>query len=174
MKTYWNYFNLGRASAGVGDLKLAEEAFKKATKIRPNEYKAHYNLGYVYMKEEKYDEAAESFTTCIKIDKENLAAYYLRGKSFHMSGYSMFNAREYNTALNLFLNAIADYLIVYARAPKKEVYSNLCIAYYNAALSSCRAGDSSRANEIIKEANERGFSSKNLEELEKAVKNIAR
>jgi len=182
MTTYWNYFNLGIACVNLAELgsdvkvnlELAEWNFRKAIDIRPEEYKAHYNLGYVYMKEEKYDEAIESFTTSLKINENNITARYLRGKASHMSGIKNFGKKRYDAALDLFLNAIADYSVVYMQTLKEEVRLNLCNAYYNAALSSYRGGDISRAKEIINEAKIMGFSSENLEELEKAIWNTSK
>jgi len=123
MTTYWNYFNLGIACINLAELgsdvkvnlELAEWNFRKAIEIRPEGYKAHYNLGYVYMKEEKYDEAMRCFDDALQLNSAHLPSLYYGALTRHVKAFLLFKERDINKmskAERLLDEAIEQYQIV--------------------------------------------------------------
>lgn len=59
----------------AGDLAKAEAGFKEVLAANPNIPEAHHNLGYVYMLQNKGDEAEASFRKAIEIDPNKGDSY---------------------------------------------------------------------------------------------------
>jgi len=62
------HLNLGYVYESKGNLKLAEEEYKKAIKKDKNLWKAHFNLGNVYAKQERYSEAEKEYRKALEIN----------------------------------------------------------------------------------------------------------
>jgi tetratricopeptide (TPR) repeat protein len=57
-----------------GELNRAEEEFKRALAIKPNEA-SYTSLGYVYQRQERYDAAMSHYESALKLNPEHVAAY---------------------------------------------------------------------------------------------------
>ena len=55
--------------------KSSEESLIKEIKTNPRDIMAHGNLGNVYVKQERYNEAIEAYQKVIEIDPKQVAAY---------------------------------------------------------------------------------------------------
>ena len=55
--------------------KSSEESLIKEIKTNPRDIMAHGNLGNVYVKQERYNEAIEAYQKVIEIDPEQIAEY---------------------------------------------------------------------------------------------------
>ena len=55
------FYNLGITYEKLKDLNKAEDAYKKAIELAPDEVDAFYNLGLVYIDKKRYEEAVECF-----------------------------------------------------------------------------------------------------------------
>ena len=60
--------------ADQGQYYLAEENFLKAIEVEPNYTKAYYNLGIVYLRQEKRDLAKKNFQKVLKLEPNNQQA----------------------------------------------------------------------------------------------------
>ncbi|HEY2840947.1 MAG TPA: tetratricopeptide repeat protein [Pirellulales bacterium] len=54
------------ANAGIGKYKPAHEDMDKSLQLDPEPYETYFALGTIYLKEEKYDDAAKAFEDAIK------------------------------------------------------------------------------------------------------------
>ncbi|HEX3121489.1 MAG TPA: protein kinase [Candidatus Acidoferrum sp.] len=67
------YSNLGVVYMDIGDAKsqeAAEAAFRKSIELAPN-YEAHSNLGYLYLMQKRYDDAAKQFREATKLNDKD-------------------------------------------------------------------------------------------------------
>lgn len=55
---------------------------KKAVNINPKDYKAYYNLGNIYLNENKFNSAIENYKLCLKHNKEFSYAWYNLGIAY--------------------------------------------------------------------------------------------
>jgi len=69
-----------------GDLKKAEEAFKKALELGPNDPIVHYNLAQVYLSEGKLDEAIKMLEEGVALDPQSAQLQLLYGKALAVKG----------------------------------------------------------------------------------------
>ena len=92
------FYNLGILYEKVKNLEKAEEAYKKAIKISPQE-DFYYNLGEVLVSLEKWDEAIENFEIVLKTDSKD-------GNCYFNLGLCYLNKDEINKATDLFQQAI--------------------------------------------------------------------
>lgn len=69
------YNNLGLIYEGRGDLPEAEELYIKASRYHALLPDPLYNLGNVYVKMEKYQQAKKKFEACLKLDPTYYKAY---------------------------------------------------------------------------------------------------
>ena len=69
-------FNIrGACYAGLGQLDIAVQSYKKALSIKPDYAKAHYNLGGALQELDKLHDSAESYKNAIVFEPENAQAY---------------------------------------------------------------------------------------------------
>lgn len=109
--------NLGDMYGRHGDLKKAEEEFKKAIEINPNYGDAYHNLANTYLQMKKYDLAIENYQKALKTNPnlwqsyQNIAAIYYEQKDFALASSYMEKAVAINNQDdNLFLNLALTYL----------------------------------------------------------------
>ncbi|WP_457636987.1 tetratricopeptide repeat protein [Oceanithermus sp.] len=69
-----------------GDLKKAEEAYKKALELEPKDPIVHYNLAQVYLSEGRLDEALEMLRKGVELDPESAQLQLLYGKALTVKG----------------------------------------------------------------------------------------
>ena len=69
-------FNIrGACYAGLGQLDIAVQSYKKALSIKPDYAKAHYNLGGVLQELDKLHDSAKSYENAIALEPENAQAH---------------------------------------------------------------------------------------------------
>ena len=69
-------FNIrGACYAGLGQLDIAVQSYKKALSIKPDYAKAHYNLGGALQELDKLHDAAKSYENAIALEPENAQAH---------------------------------------------------------------------------------------------------
>lgn len=64
------------------DYKTAINSFVRYTERKPDDFKAHYNLGLSLYGAKQYADAIATFRRASEIDPENVAAHYQIGKSY--------------------------------------------------------------------------------------------
>jgi len=63
------------------------EMFRKAIEIRPEFHEAHYNLGLIYLHQNKMKEAAVAFESVLRLEPDsNPDIYYLLGAAYNETG----------------------------------------------------------------------------------------
>jgi len=103
----------------VEDYKKPEQAraFMLQALVKNSEnYKAYYNLGCLYLKEEKYFFAIDYFKKAIKYNKNFAFAYYNIGCAY-------LGLKDYKKARKYFLKAIAK------KPDEKDFFINLAYCY---------------------------------------------
>jgi tetratricopeptide (TPR) repeat protein len=78
-----------------GEPAKAAEAAKKIVELRPNDEQALYNLGYMYQKMQKYDEAIATFQKVIALKPTFEYAHF-------QIGYNLYNLKRYKEAAEAF------------------------------------------------------------------------
>ena len=69
-------FNIrGACYAGLGQLDIAVQSYKKALSIKPDYAKAHYNLGGAFQELDKLHDSAKSYENAITLEPENAQAH---------------------------------------------------------------------------------------------------
>ena len=69
-------FNIrGACYAGLGQLDIAVQSYKKALSIKPDYAKAHYNLGGALQELDKLHDSAKSYKNAIALEPENAQAH---------------------------------------------------------------------------------------------------
>lgn len=68
------YLNLGMAYSRKGELKTAEEQLLKAIKLVPQDSGANNELGILYRKMGRFEEARKAYETVLAHDKQHLPA----------------------------------------------------------------------------------------------------
>ncbi len=64
------------------DLAKAEEIFKEALKINPNNVDAYLELGFIYRVRKMFKEAEDAYNKAIELDPNSAEAYYNLGKCY--------------------------------------------------------------------------------------------
>ena len=106
----------GNITQDYGKSTDAEFLFQKAISIEPKNYKAYYNLGTLYLKEEKFNSAIENYKLCIKNNKEFAYAW-------NNLGLSYYGLEEYSKAKSAFMRAISY------KSTEADFYYNLACTY---------------------------------------------
>jgi tetratricopeptide (TPR) repeat protein len=96
---YHAYIQLGTLCAATQN-PLAAQYFKNATKISPSSVEAWYNLGKYYQDEGAFQNALEAYNMLIRIDVNNLNAYY------NMGVIHLLHLKKYDEAINYFTTVI--------------------------------------------------------------------
>lgn len=102
----------------------AEINYRKAMQTTPSYDKANYNLGNSLYRQERYEEAANSYA---KVANNKSSSKDLRGKAFHNYGNSLLKQEKYQESIEAYKNALklnpkdmdSKYNLEYAR---KKLY----------------------------------------------------
>jgi len=84
-----SWFQKGEAMIGTDDQNSGEQAemFRKAIEIRPEFLEAHYNLGLIYINQNKMKEAAAEFEAVLRIEPDfDPGIFYLLGAARYDAG----------------------------------------------------------------------------------------
>lgn len=74
--------NLGRMLEQTGNLQPASEHLKRALELQPAHANSHLNLGVVYAKLHRYDDAIACYRKVLELEPHNAKAWFNIGKSF--------------------------------------------------------------------------------------------
>ena len=85
----------------AGKLKQAEESFRKAIAIAPEDHFCWSTLGIVYYSENKYDEAVNALTKSLAINPKNPTAHNYLGITAAQKGWIEAAQKELETAIQL-------------------------------------------------------------------------
>lgn len=95
-------FNAGYVFQQFGEVDKAISEYNQAIKLDSTFYQAYYNLGYLYVIENKdYKNALAYFTAAIKCDSAAYKAYYNRGYTYELSGEYKLAEADYRKALKI-------------------------------------------------------------------------
>ncbi|MBD3401532.1 tetratricopeptide repeat protein [candidate division GN15 bacterium] len=72
---YLTYLMVGRAYDKLGQDTKAIQALKQSNEMKPN-YSAHFALGQIYMGQEKYTQAGQSFQKALTVNSKKFRAAY--------------------------------------------------------------------------------------------------
>lgn len=94
----------GNSSYDLKKYEDAEQKYKDALKKNKDSYKASFNLGDAYYKQEKYEEAAEQFQalTHKAASKDTLA------KAYHNLGNALLKSKKYQESIDAYKNALKN------------------------------------------------------------------
>ncbi|OGX08604.1 MAG: hypothetical protein A2Z88_01530 [Omnitrophica WOR_2 bacterium GWA2_47_8] len=80
------YLKEGADSINNGDVSNAIKNFGEAIKTNPQDSRAYALLGQAYMRLQRYDQAAEAFSTGLKFNPENGHLNYLAAVTYGLQG----------------------------------------------------------------------------------------
>ena len=105
--------------------KRAEEMFKKAIAIAPEDGFSHCTLGIVYYSQQKYDEAVNELTKALAVNPKNATAHNYLGITASQKGWQEAAQKELETATALdpsYADAHFNLAVVFAtqQPPNKE------------------------------------------------------
>ncbi len=81
------YFNRGICKIRKGDIDGGEADFKSAVKHEPMYDMPKIELGRLFIRKNKFDEAIQVLSSAINVNSNNPEAYLLRGQAFWQRGY---------------------------------------------------------------------------------------
>ncbi len=91
-------FLLGLGYTELSLMRQAVDNFKKAIKINPNYFDAHFNLGALYDRIEKYEDAIASYNNALKIKPND-------GKTYNNIGVVLQEMEQFDDAIDAFQKA---------------------------------------------------------------------
>src|ERR1044072_6656442 len=94
-------FYVGLSALQVGDDVRAEEKLKETTTLAPDEPASWADLGLLYMRQRRFDEAAQSLDWARQLAPENAGLYVLFGQVESGRGNSAEAARHFRRAAEL-------------------------------------------------------------------------
>src|SRR5215213_483075 len=94
-------FYVGLSALQVGDDVRAEEKLKEATTLAPDEPASWADLGLLYMRQRRFDEAAQSLEKARQVAPDNARLYVLFGQLESARGNSAEAARHFRRAAEL-------------------------------------------------------------------------
>jgi tetratricopeptide (TPR) repeat protein len=94
-------FYVGLSALQVGDDVRAEEKLKEATALAPDEPASWADLGLLYMRQRRFDEAAASLDKARQLAPENSTLYVLLGQLESARGNSAEAAKDFRRASEL-------------------------------------------------------------------------
>ncbi|MBA3066274.1 tetratricopeptide repeat protein [bacterium] len=90
---------LGLAYLNLNDKEKAEEYFKRAVNINPENAPVYYSLALIYMDAKDYTKALDSLDTCEKYGGENTEIDFLKGVCFDLLGNKSIAHEAFEKAL---------------------------------------------------------------------------
>ncbi len=99
-RTAEDWLLIGNILQDKDRLNEAVYMFKKAIEVDPKYYKAHYNLGYIYLTQDKPNMALAEFKQAVKYKDDfaygyyNMGCAYLQLKQYRNARYNFFRALD--------------------------------------------------------------------------------
>ena len=90
---------LGLAYLNLNDKEKAEEYFKRAVDINPENAPVYYSLALIYMDVKNYTKAIDALDNCEKYGDENTEIYFLKGVCFDLLGNKSISHEAFEKAL---------------------------------------------------------------------------
>lgn len=112
------WYLLGNISQDMGNETNASFFLQKSILLNPQFDKAHYNLGNIYLKEEKYNSAIREYKSAIKYKKDFAFYYYNLGCAY-------IGLKDYKSAKSALKTAIQ------LKNDEADFYYNLAFVYKN-------------------------------------------
>lgn len=97
--SHYAEFALGSTYYAIGDLKTAEEKFKKAINISPFFVDAYYNLGFIYNQEGRFTEARQILQEGAFLDPDDFSLHFELGRAFKAEGKIVEAKKEFILAM---------------------------------------------------------------------------
>jgi tetratricopeptide (TPR) repeat protein len=119
-KNAWGYFYLGSVYVAKDSLILAEQAYKKAIELDPNFTLDMYRLAHVYRLQGQYQNAIQVLQNVLKINKEEISAYYDLGINYKNIGDTK-SANEH-------FNKYKKYAELLVKQNPKDAESYFCLS----------------------------------------------
>jgi len=133
------FYSLGTAATDAGEFEEAESALQTAINLRPDCFREHHSLGYLYIQMGRYDAAANEFRHAARAAPENPDAHINLGAILYYQDRREEAKKAFEDALVLEPNAAA--------------YSNLGVLYFEEA----RYGDAAEMFESAVELADEDF-----------------
>lgn len=95
------WLGIARTSLSLGDLRRAESSAARAVSIEPRSAQAQMLMGYVRMKQGRYDEAMVSFRRASEADATDPLSFSMVGLSFERKGSKSEAIKWYGRALEV-------------------------------------------------------------------------
>jgi tetratricopeptide (TPR) repeat protein len=100
-RTALDYFNLGRAAFGRGQVDKAIAAFREAIRMNPEYFEAHGNLGNALQAKGDLDGAIAAYRDAIRINPEYADSYGALGDALQANGDNAGAKSSFETFLRL-------------------------------------------------------------------------
>jgi tetratricopeptide (TPR) repeat protein len=72
--------------AGVGNTEKAEQAYRKSIEMRPDQWRAYHRLGYLYMREKRWDDAIAQFRKYVSVAPKEANSHDSLGEALLAKG----------------------------------------------------------------------------------------
>lgn len=92
-------FSLANAYYDMKEFSMAEDKFRETIRILPLSVDAYYNLGLLYIRHKRFEEAVEVLEKAIALDPEDTLAHFELGKAYKTIGNPKRARDQFNFAL---------------------------------------------------------------------------
>jgi protein involved in polysaccharide export with SLBB domain/Flp pilus assembly protein TadD len=90
-----DFYKIGLAHYESKQFKNAVDAFKRASRLKPNDADIHYNLGLAYYSSNMYKEAAKAYEQAIKLKPDWSDAHFRLGWMYYILGKKEASFEQY-------------------------------------------------------------------------------
>ncbi|MBV8313750.1 MAG: tetratricopeptide repeat protein [Planctomycetaceae bacterium] len=97
----WEHCDLGRSHLRSGDLPRAEEQFRLALELRPQDFWPNFYRGLCAYQLGRYEDATNAFCICVALAPETAECYFNRARAREALGQADPAIRDYTRALQL-------------------------------------------------------------------------
>ena len=97
----WELINQGISLSVLGYYREAEECYRQALKLEPNDARAYYNLGITYRDQNNLDAAINEYVKALAINPNYLEAHFQLGGIYSLKDNSELAIGEFKEALRI-------------------------------------------------------------------------
>lgn len=146
VKAVWGpAVNAAAKAADAGDYAKAETLLKQAVAINPEGPEAYVNLGIVYVKQDKWDQAIEAYKKALELQPDNEAVSYNLGIAYHQLARAAKEKGDGPKAKEYYQLAETTYKAYLAKKPDDSAILNNLAAVYQ------EQGDEAKMREVLGE-----------------------